>query len=540
MAGTHEKDHVDQGQEIMSAGKHWLMDLLIAFGIAIFLGLMIALFSPGDFIQGVWQSALFSFILAAGFITLVRVIKPKSIIVIIALCAFLLRLVMGIWLYVELPLKGYDTPVQNAGYSYSDAYERDQVAYMKAFPDRYDEFDPSKYKGTDQYGGMTMISVAVYRLFSTDVQRPLLLVLFAAFAMSVGVLFAWKGIHLEWGERIALVAGVVLAAYPEGILLGSAQMREPILIALSTITFWATIFFKQGNRRVGIILVFGLATALSCWISIPAGLAVLMLEAGYLLLDWIASEVDSKRKWIKIGLFSVFLLAAIAAGWLWLRKTLYYDAYLTETESGMVAYILKLIGTRWRIPFVLLYGLIQPVLPAALVYQTLPIWKAIAIFRAIGWYCAIPFLLYSTGAIWKDARKNHNWGLLWISLLMLVWVVISSARAGGDQWDNPRYRAILLLWLALIIGWSWQRLRQSRAAWFWRIIILESVFVFIFTNWYLNRILAMGVNIPINWLLVSYILLTLAVIVQGIFADQKKKQVIDAGQDPLPDNFRKE
>ena len=242
------------------------------------------------------------------------------------------------------------------------------------------------------------------------------------------------------------------------------------------------------------------------------------------MLDWISKENGKKRKLLKLGIFIIFLIVAIIAGWGWLKNTLYYDAYLTESESGMVAYIIKIIGTQWRIPFVLLYGLIQPVLPAALVYQSLPIWKGIAIFRAVGWYVAIPFLLYGIGAVWKDVRKNQNWGLLWLTLLMLVWVVVSSARAGGDQWDNPRYRAIFLPWLALIIGWVWQHLRQSKSAWFWRIVFLEVAFVLLFTNWYLNRILAIGIPIPINILLIVYSALLMIVVVAGVIWDRKRKK----------------
>ncbi len=267
---------------------------------------------------------------------------------------------------------------------------------------------------------------------------------------------------------------------------------------------------------------------MACWVSLPAGLVILMVEVGFLILVWITRENDKKRKLFKWGMFTIFLMVTLYAGWGWLKNTLYYDAYLTEIESGMVASIIKIIGNRWRIPFVLLYGLIQPVLPAALVYQSLPVWKGIAIFRAIGWYSAIPFLLYGIVAVWKDLRKNQNWGLLWFTLLMLVWVVVSSARAGGDQWDNPRYRAIFLPWLALIIGWVWMHLRQTKSAWFWRIVFLEVAFVLLFTNWYLNRILAIGIPIPINKLLIIYCVLLATVIVSGVIWDLMRKKQVDS------------
>ncbi len=493
-------------------------------GISMLIGTILTAFSPGEFLAGFWRTSLFSLILVVLIAVSIWFLKPGKIIVVITTAAFLIRLAVGIGLYLALPDYGFDTDVQNAGYSYSDAFIRDQGSYSIAFLEKVENADISEINIADQYGGLSMISVVVYRVFSADVHRPLLMILFSAFAFGLAVLFSWKAIRLEWGVKVALIAVIVLAAYPEGVILGSSQMREPVLIALGAISFWAIVSFKQGIRKIGIYLLFGLATLLACWVSLPSGLVILLVEAGFLMLDWVTREKDKKRKRLKFGIFAILLIACLIAGWAWLKNTLYYDAYLTETESGMVASLLKNIGTRWRIPFVLFYGLIQPVLPAALVYQSLPVWKSIAIFRAVGWYFAIPFLLYGTGAIWKDARKNQNWGLLWLTLLMLVWVAVSSARAGGDQWDNPRYRAIFLPWLALIIGWVWQHLSQTRASWFWRIVFLESAFVLLFTNWYLNRVLAIGIPIPINTLLIVYCVLLATVILIGFVWDHMRKK----------------
>ena len=394
----------------------WFRLLLVA-GSGILLGLVLAVFSPGDFLSGAWRSAIFCTILAAVFYLVFWYLKPPKLILIIAVCAFLVRVGVGIWLTNSLPTIGYDTPVQNAGYVYSDAFERDQIAYMKAFPERWDDFNPEDYAGMDQYGGMTAISVGIYRLFSSDVQRPLLLIYLAAFFMSTGMLFLWKAISAGWGTRIALIAAIAMAVYPEGVLLGSSQMREPLLIGLASLTFWATIIFTKGNRQPLTYIVFGLATLLTCWISLPAGLAILMIEAGYLFVIRIVEEQNAKRKSILKMIFALFIILALVAGWRWLKDTLYFDAYTTETESGLITWILSLVGKSWRFPFVLLYGLIQPVLPAALVYQSLPVWQGIAILRALGWYLVIPFLLYGFGAAIKAARKNRDWGLVW-------WVIV--------------------------------------------------------------------------------------------------------------------
>ena len=516
----------------MNQKKHWWLSLIAILVPGILLGALLAAFSPGEFLSGLWRSALYCTLLAALFFLFVKLLKPSRAILLIAIGGFLLRIGVGIWLTTALPAQGYDTPVQNAGYAYSDAYERDEVAYMKAFPERWDDFIPSAYQGMDQYGGLLSISVAIYYLFSADVQRPLLIVFLSALAMGSAVLFLWKALQLRWGQKIALVAAVVLAFYPEGVVLGSSQMREPLLICLAAATFWLVLRYEKGERQITLYVAFALASLLACWISLPAGAVTLVVEVGYLLVQRIAAEAKPGRRVLLAFVFTAFLLAALYVGWRWLKETLYYDAYVTETESGMIAYLLKLIGTKWRMQFVMLYGLIQPLLPAALIYPSLPVWQGIAIFRAVGWYFVVPFLLYSAGAVITSQRQQRDWGLVWLVLMLIVWTFVSSARAGGDLWDNPRYRAIFLPWLSLIVGWVWARLAQGRHPWFWRIVFLESVFVIIFTNWYLNRKYAVGLPVEIQYLLVGFVVLMFAVIVGGILVDRRARKKVAVSHKP--------
>ncbi len=85
--------------------------------------------------------------------------------------------------------------------------------------------------------------------------------------------------------------------------------------------------------------------------------------------------------------------------------------------------------------------------------------RVLGILRGLGWYALIPFLLYSLRPIWKladrvgvalslskgAAHKRERLAWLWLWLATWSWILLSSFRAGGDQWDNPRYRVILLL-----------------------------------------------------------------------------------------------
>ena len=78
----------------------------------------------------------------------------------------------------------------------------------------------------------------------------------------------------------------------------------------------------------------------------------------------------------------------------------------------------------------------------------------------------------------------------------LAWVAVSSMRAGGDQWDNPRYRAIFLPIQAILFGWAWMQQREKRDAWFWVIQGLVWIDVLLFTLWYLPRRGFWGISMP--------------------------------------------
>jgi hypothetical protein len=138
-------------------------------------------------------------------------------------------------------------------------------------------------------------------------------------------------------------------------------------------------------------------------------------------------------------------------------------------------------------PFMVGYGVAQPVLPAALADPTAWPWKVISIFRALGWYLLIPFLIGSLISIRKLPDHSERRAWIWLWVIIWVWIVVSSYRAGGDQWDNPRYRAIFLLWQALLAGYAWEWWRTTHDLWQGRVLAVEGVFLMIFGYWYAAR-----------------------------------------------------
>jgi hypothetical protein len=77
--------------------------------------------------------------------------------------------------------------------------------------------------------------------------------------------------------------------------------------------------------------------------------------------------------------------------------------------------------------------------------------------------------------------------LLLIVVALIGWTLISALRAGGDMWDNPRYRALLIPWFGLLFGWCWQRFQEGYIGWFLRWVGAELVFFLVFLFWYFFR-----------------------------------------------------
>ena len=101
-------------------------------------------------------------------------------------------------------------------------------------------------------------------------------------------------------------------------------------------------------------------------------------------------------------------------------------------------------------PVFVFYGIFRPFLPAAIIDSGAPIWRIVALWRGLGWFSLLPFLLYAPLA----AVRNAGWRSLPTGLALLVWgtIVISSYRGAEDQWDNPRYRTAFIVLQTVLVG----------------------------------------------------------------------------------------
>jgi len=476
-----------------------LRDLRWILPTSLVVGLALSLLGPGSWWIGWLAYSLILLLGIAAISALWRTSGASKTTGLMLLLALGLRLGLGMALSYVLPPYGNDTPVQNAGYIFSDAYQRDSQAWDLATApgSLLKAFDRSS--SVDQYGGLLLISSLMYRFFSPDAHRPWLIVLLAALVSGMGVVLAYRASRRAWGERTGLVVGWVMALFPESILLGASQMREPFLIAFISMGFYGAVNWAE-NRLIS-----------SAWIA--AGIAGLLLfnpgvaAAAVIFLAvwfWLSRKERRIRWWAWVATGGPVLLAAllfilalrgstsVTGGWLaslldWFRFSANYDASVLELNSGWLQNVFKILPSPLHMPFIVGYGIAQPVLPAAIADPAVWPMRVVGILRGLGWYTLLPFLVYSLRSILKITDKRERLAWLWLWAASWVWILLSSLRAGGDQWDNPRYRVILLIFQAALAAQAlvWQRATRDR--WLGRFLAVEGVFLLFFGYWYFAR-----------------------------------------------------
>jgi hypothetical protein len=455
----------------------------------------------------------------------------------IALGAFLLRLGAGVALIILLPEAGHQTSeVSLAGYVFKDAHIRDVQAWRLASSSGslLSAFSGS-FSG-DQYGGMLAISAAVYRYLSPDSHRPALILITTALAASVGVLFLWKATKIWKNDTVANLAGIIFAFYPESILLGGSQMREAFIISSAAIAFYGLQQMHQERNQSWVWI--GLALLVLLFFHPPTALAVFIVLFGL----WLLRQKGS-LSWKPVAIFSIILILALViviSVWsslpslegtnpvniffTWLANNFNFQSYQLERGSGWIQKLSRQdIEQLWPV-VVVSYGLTRPVLPAAIFDPAPLIWVVINVLRAAGWYALAPLLLYGLYASFKATNEMRRNQLVWLSLAVWAWIIIASANAGGDQWDNPRYRTIFLTWQALVAGWAVWWAVSNKDPWLKRLFFVEGIFLVILSYWYATRIFQIGEVYNIWPVVAGAAIVGAVVFIAGWIVDRSKNR----------------
>ena len=442
---------------------------------------------------------------------------PRRIYFLILL-AFLLRSGLGMFAYFGLPQVGYGSKIEKAGYLFLDAFNRDTQArelalsgqpLSKAFDEKF---------SSDQYGGLLWMSAFLYRFVNDS---PLVMLFLSALAGSLGGLFVYLAAMRIFDEKIALLSCCIFLFYPDSILFGASQMREPFLMTLIAMGFYgiANVAQVDNLRRSGWLWI-ALALAGMLFLSPGFALVTIIALAGWVFFGGQGGRIPWQAAALVVGLFLAALIA-LAASWEslvavrsggilgvledWARETAKWNADVLKRSSGIVQLLFESLPSELAMPFVVVYGILQPVLPAAIIEPGNLFWQGLGILRALGWYLLLPYVAYAPFSFFSPLPSGDGPGVrenrrlqkqaIWLSLLLWAWILIAAARGGGDQWDNPRYRVILLAFMAITAAQAFYSLKTR---WFWRILWVEAIILLVFTHWYAWRYLGVGVNLGIR------------------------------------------
>ena len=449
--------------------------------------------------------------------------------------AFALRLAFGLGTVNLLPIYGHpDERREQKGYLFDDAWRRDAEAWAIVNEEDISFKDTiTRSYNNDQYGGMTAMAVWLYKYFSPEGRRFTLIMLAGSFFAALGVPFLMNGLQSRWGKRIALIGCWIYALYPDSIFFAGAPMREPFLNGIICAAFWALATFHK-HRWSSIdmlVLCVVLCLPFSSLVSIVlVGIAVFWI--------WAEMLIPRSKAWLWGGIIlmvlSILTLTVVALPAF--QNWVHYDIFTTENTSGWVEKVVGEIGGQFRAIFVAVYGLTQPVLPAIAVYPVAPAcdlahgpcttiyWKVVGIFRAAGWYILVPFLFYAIFSTLRIKDKRERALMVVNAVFVVVWLFISSLRAGGDQIDNPRYRVIFLPWLAFVAAWGIDFAVKLRDWWLVRWIAIELIFLGFFTQWYYSRYSGDAIRRYPFWRTVMYIVVCSgAVFATGLIGPIKEK-----------------
>lgn len=510
-----------------------LRDFALVLPSAAAIGAVLAALQPAPFWKG-WAG--FSSLFVLGLLVLVLTVRGlgggRSLFV-VSVIALGLRLVIGTSLFAVLPIDGYDEPDDRAGHVFTDAHRRDDQAWDLADSDEpiTSAFDRTFY--SDQYGGLLGLSALTYRIFSPDAHRQLLILALAAIFAALGVPFFFAASSKLWDARLAAAATWLYCLYPESILTGGAQMREPFLLTCISIALWGFACWLQARLTQG-WLWLGIGLGGLMLLSPGVALAMLVLIGVWI---YVRGQQTTVGLWFWIGggllfvaglLFLAGSLAAPSQGGGapfavilgWFTEAVEWVIYQLERGSGQVQNVFSQLFPAAQFLFVVAYGITQPLLPPAFLEPTTLTWHMVGVFRAVGWYAVLPLLAYAPFAIHRIREGTGRRVWAWLAAFSWLWIVLCAIRAGGDQWDNPRYRLIFFGVQALVAVKAWVCWRQERDAWLPRIVAAELICILLFAQWYAARYYLIGIHRPILVVMGLSAAATILILVGGALWDR--------------------
>ena len=514
-----------------------LKELAYVAPIALVVGALMAAIQPGSFWLG-WVG--FAVLLALGLFGLAASLRSAAggrTLVLMTGLALGLRLLVGTTLHLVLPVDGYDEPDDRSGHVFTDAHRRDDQAWELASSEAplLSAFDRGYY--SDQYGGLLALSSLTYRVLSPDAHRPLLTLTLAALTAALGVPFFFSATRQLWDVKLATAATWLYCLYPESVLTGGAQMREPFLVTFISAALWGFAQWLDSRPRMSWLW---LGIGFGGLVLISPGIALALLV---LLGVWLRIRGEHARAGLPIWLAGagLFIAALLFLAWslgargegggtpvgvvtTWFRDSANWVIYQLERGSGQVQNVFSKLFPAAQLVFVIAYGITQPLLPPAFLEPTTLTWHVIGVARSVGWYLCLPLLAYAPLAIRRLPVDTNRRVWSWLTAFAWFWILLCAVRAGGDQWDNPRYRLIFFGIQALVATFAWLWWRSARDPWLPRIVAAEAACLLWFSQWYLARYYLIGIHFPIMVVMGLCIVSVFAILLGGALWDRLRQR----------------
>jgi hypothetical protein len=513
------------------------MKLVKRIGLPIILGSIVSwiffIFSEYNLNEVFWGTWLFTSLFFLLLIYLIQKSEVTKFLTWVVGISLFLRLGLGLITTENLIDWGYDQEPYQSGYLFKDAYSRDNQAWDLAISDQPIWAAFSNDFFTDQYGGLLALSSLIYRLFTPDAHFQINIIFFVTMINVIGILFLALGLR-EKNKDIGFspsskIIILIFSFYPDAVLFSASQMREPILLGISACLFW--IIHKQKIKIWNRFALFSLFTIFLLLISLKIGIFIIFSFLIWMLFQPYRKQIKVLNSKIIILPVVVIVIIALFFSSKWILEAGKWDALLLERNSGFVQYIVSIIGSRYRLLFASIYGLFQPVLPAALIEPSKLFWKILNSFRALGWYLMIPILVYGIVYFFRENEKFKKFEYLFIWSFSVFWIILSSIRAGGDMWDNPRYRLSFLIFIAYIIGVAFYHGWKTKDHWLTRIFIAELVFVLFFLQWYISRYTGLFENLTFFQMVFVLSIIFGIILITGILKEVKIHKLINENKE---------
>ncbi len=308
------------------------------------------------------------------------------------------------------------------------------------------------------FGTYVYLETQLFRLFGPDLRIPL--VLNASLGVATAIFIYGSGTHL-FGRRAALLAAGIVAFYPSLVLWSSLNLRDPLIVALTTLAVWSLTSFAIRPRAIALIVPLVATAEL---VNLRGYVAATI--ASIAVVTVLVSPALRIRQRVVAGLAAVAVAVIIvlqSAGSVGVNAA---DQLLEGVERERVAETIGantafapsissdapvLVRTVTYLPTGLAYALLEPVPLLASRTQEL-----IAAPEMLVWYalCALAVV-----TLWRERRR---WQPLAPSTLTIVGLLVLLALLEGNVGGLFRHRGAVVPFVALLAAPAALRLYDRR------------------------------------------------------------------------------